>query len=597
MTSLDNTLPTSSCSSCSEYIQENRLDFDWLHPDASRVVHQICSECDAFDSDTSRLCNFCSHIRPNHLLTCRCVHDIFGDNKDGNFGIVLGTPPELVSRQKDCVFGRWCLEIVQADARLLQHTIDEKRPVSIMRWTFLERIPGEPSIGAHIGWHAHITLCYYNTTSQFPRNDMDYHRLEISHNKRRRVLATNQDDTMTEPSLPEFELEDFSTPPPVVDWTIVRLWKDTCDKAHGNCHKGAIGKLPAGFRLIDVEMECVTATSLGPVSFSALSYVWGAHAENEITARRDNLSVLMQPYSLRNLPWTVSHAMHVCKQMGQRYLWVDRLCIVQDDREDKYGQIGSLEAIYSRADLVIVAACGDGIQSGLAGVNKEFPSKQQQFLLKTFGFTLANRLRDFGAAKQSAWDRRGWTYQEAVLSKRKLYFTRAEAWWECEGGHMRESLFSDGRRKDTGYWLRTRDTGDTLATDDIYEEYRQHVEQYSARILSYPSDIYHAFRGIENALYPDGKVIHGLPEADFSRALLWYPYDLSSLRERRGGTQDTILPSWSWHPLMDTSRPAVGTVSVTPEDAYFVLSITHFASGTHGMKFTASRYLAVSHQR
>lgn len=255
------------------------------------------------------------------------------------FEIVLGTPPELISRQKGCAFCRWCLEIVQADARLLQHTIDEKNPISLKRWASLKRITYEPSIDAHIDWHVRTTLCYWNTTSQFPRNDMDYHRLEVAHNKRLRVLAANQNDTMTEPSLPEFELEDFFTPLSVIDWTIARHWKDTCDKAHGNCHKGAIGKLPGGFRLIDVEMECVTATRLGPVSFSALSYVWGACAENEITARRDNLSVLMQPHSLRNLPETVSHAMHVCKPMGQRYFWVDRLCIVQDDREDKYGQI------------------------------------------------------------------------------------------------------------------------------------------------------------------------------------------------------------------------------------------------------------------
>lgn len=82
-----------------------------------------------------------------------------------------------------------------------------------------------------------------------------------------------------------------------------------------------------------------------------------------------------------------------------------------------------------------------------------------------------------------------------------------------------------------------------------FDDYRQHVEQYSACILSYPSDMYHAFRGIENAFYPDSKVIHGLPEADFSLALLWYPYDLPSLRERRCGNQDTILPSWSWASL------------------------------------------------
>lgn len=85
-----------------------------------------------------------------------------------------------------------------------------------------------------------------------------------------------------------------------------------------------------------------------------------------MTLQRDNMSAMMQPFSLQDLPRTIPDAMRVCKQMGQRYLWVDRLCIVQDYKEDKYGQIRSLEAIYSRADLVIVAACGDNMQSGTA---------------------------------------------------------------------------------------------------------------------------------------------------------------------------------------------------------------------------------------
>ncbi|KAF7540093.1 hypothetical protein G7054_g1627 [Neopestalotiopsis clavispora] len=116
---------------------------------------------------------------------------------------------------------------------------------------------------------------------------------------------------------------------------------------------------------------------------------------------------------------------------------------------------------------------------------------------------------------------------------------------------MRENAFSihGGNTNDAGHLLRARDSIDPYAIYDTYEHYGQHVELYSQRILTYPSDIYHAFHGIENALYPDGGVLYGLPESDFNRALLWYPDDRLRLRERQCDKQDTILPSWSWASL------------------------------------------------
>ncbi|KAI0448832.1 hypothetical protein F5B21DRAFT_496299, partial [Xylaria acuta] len=70
--------------------------------------------------------------------------------------------------------------------------------------------------------------------------------------------------------------------------------------------------------------------------------------------------------------------MEACKRLDQQYLWVDRLCIVQDDKKDKYKQIRSLEAIYSCAKLVVVVVCGDSIHSGLTGIHDGFPKKKKK---------------------------------------------------------------------------------------------------------------------------------------------------------------------------------------------------------------------------
>ncbi|KAI0542595.1 heterokaryon incompatibility protein-domain-containing protein [Xylaria digitata] len=539
---------TGSCSICAGYVRQGKLDFDDQNEIAPNVAHQNCPECDEFEADKSQLCSFCSHIRPSHLLTCGYVRDLF----DGQFDIVLGTPAELHLRQEECAFCRWCLRIAQADSRLRQYTINEGKPIYIMRRINIEKLDRSRGNTASVDWQTEIILYITSKASCFIQNSVNPQYVKLGHNKISRwALPATNSATSTKPNFAN--LKTFSVAPPSVEWAVARRWKAVCEKEHRACCEKGTGKLPKNFRLVDVELESVVDAHIEPyLPFVSLSYVWGTDLSNEITARRDNISFLKQPGSLRHLPRTITHAMEVCKRLGERYLWVDRLCIVQDDKKDKYGQIRSLEAIYSRANLVIVAACGDSMHSGLTGIHDEFARDTHQIPTTIFGFTMANKLNDFGKATQSTWNERGWTYQEAVLARRKLYFTPAEIWFECVEGVQRENTFSADRasQKPLGNCLRVPDSSGTSLISDNYEDYRRHIEHYSRRILTYPSDVYHAFNGIENAFYSEGGTIFGLPESDFSRALLWYPYDWPNLQERRPGDEDVILPSWSWASLI-----------------------------------------------
>lgn len=70
-----------------------------------------------------------------------------------------------------------------------------------------------------------------------------------------------------------------------------------------------------------------------------------------------------------NLPRTVEDAITVTKNLDYRYLWVDELCIEQNDSSHRASQIGKMDRIYKGADLTIVAACGDNKNYGLPGVS------------------------------------------------------------------------------------------------------------------------------------------------------------------------------------------------------------------------------------
>jgi hypothetical protein len=74
---------------------------------------------------------------------------------------------------------------------------------------------------------------------------------------------------------------------------------------------------------------------------------------------------------MERIPITILNAIHFVRFLGERYLWVDSLCIVQDDDEDrKPEQLNSMAAIYANGSLNIVAADGSNAAYGLRGVRE-----------------------------------------------------------------------------------------------------------------------------------------------------------------------------------------------------------------------------------
>ncbi|KAI8933495.1 hypothetical protein NX059_009233 [Plenodomus lindquistii] len=136
-----------------------------------------------------------------------------------------------------------------------------------------------------------------------------------------------------------------------VDFTVLRAWLCRCRSHHFSCTRRPQSDTSlAGFKVID----CRSLSSPPKIverpwseRYVALSYVWGPPSGD--------------------WPQTVSDAIEVTKQMGERYLWVDRTCIDQTNLEEKLAVISKMDAIYAGAEFTIVCAAGDA-RSGLPGV-------------------------------------------------------------------------------------------------------------------------------------------------------------------------------------------------------------------------------------
>ncbi|SPQ23815.1 63cffc61-1eea-4624-bb7f-cad39a2ddcf1 [Thermothielavioides terrestris] len=199
---------------------------------------------------------------------------------------------------------------------------------------------------------------------------------------------------------------------------MVKGWFSFCKKRH--CETCALRKYQApeslpGFRLIDCDSSSLDVVEQQPtVEYAALSYVWGENIEEA------------GPW-----PTVISDAVLVTRQLGLRYLWVDRLCIDQEDAQTKHFLISNMDVVYRSAEITIIAAAGSTADHGLPGVGtaKRKPQPKIQIGATVLASPLENCREDI---YRSTWWTRGWTYQEGVLARRRLVFTESQVYWECE---------------------------------------------------------------------------------------------------------------------------------------------------------------------
>lgn len=164
----------------------------------------------------------------------------------------------------------------------------------------------------------------------------------------------------------------------------LQSWLNTCVNSHGiSCNQSVVTGLRRSINtimLIDVEMNCLITASVG-VKYAALSYVWGGPGVVMLQTSKNNLASLLRPGSLStdsalgSVPKTVRDAMSLVRALKVKYLWVDCLCIVQDDNESKQKHLRSMGLIYAHSFFTIIAAGAGNANQGIPGTNVPDPDR------------------------------------------------------------------------------------------------------------------------------------------------------------------------------------------------------------------------------
>ncbi|KAF2811000.1 heterokaryon incompatibility, partial [Mytilinidion resinicola] len=160
--------------------------------------------------------------------------------------------------------------------------------------------------------------------------------------------------------------------------------------------------------------------------YITLSYCWGQVPQLYLTT--DNAGHLFQRGALLSvrklIPRTIRDAMDLVTVIGERYLWVDTLCIWREDADIKHDQISEMGHVYSNALMTVMAVAGDDASHGLSVASEE-STHSLEFEWHEAASSLSEKLQH---TKHFA---RGWTYQETVLSKRCLYLTSEFVMFLC----------------------------------------------------------------------------------------------------------------------------------------------------------------------
>jgi hypothetical protein len=475
--------PESFCELCSAQVVTYELaDYRIRYPSKDEaytnaakhsLFHQSCDHCEDLDfSCQVQLCDLCRHLRVQHLLLC-------------SPSLLQSTVFRLQSSRKISDHCELCKFWVAASAS----RGDESRPDEDA-WHEM-RVTG---LGT-------FTLL----TSGQDHGVWDHIRAEISDKKYRQWV-------------PEY-----------IDGEWLRDWLQRSGPGLSEETNLSPTQTLYDLRVIDVSSNCIIQMPLDS-RYLALSYVWGSDSDANLRCTKSNVTTLSQAGILTesNLPRTILDAIQVCQWLGYRFLWVDRLCIIQDDSTEALSkQLDQMADIYNRAALTLVAATGASATHGLAGVSYARDSKQ---VVCKYGksFKLVTRtpsLEDF--LPKSTWWTRGWTYQEYIASKVLLFFTDY-------GVYLKNDRKSGNIRSEGFSWR----------SDFVNKELDlELIEEYTKKNLTHDSDILRASSGILRALYGH-RSSYGMPWDDFDRAILWRPCTFDSgLRE---STNSDVFPTWSW---------------------------------------------------
>jgi hypothetical protein len=379
-------------------------------------------------------------------------------------------------------------------------------------------------------------------------------------------------------------LDSDSTGSPA-SFELAKYWTHNCMQNHADCPKLSLGWLPKRVvdvgpsdgsaipRLIETDDQSFDCTHEDR-KFVSLSHCWGS--KQIITTTIRNIENHKRGICPNELSRTFQDAIQATRSLGERYLWIDSLCIIQDSIHDWKTQSVQMCSIYQRAAFTIMAAHAGGgdegcfvSRDGLA----QYPFRLQfrnedQKIVATACFVPEGRRAEFSSGRLQLFSR-AWVLQEQMISRARLIYSGEKIHWQCQSltgsertpedktvqfgmsdSSLQVSLFTMKGLNDDGTFM-----------GSSYQRWYRLIEDYTQRRITKTSDRLIAVEGLAQAVQERTAVpyLAGLWREHLPLGLMWFipwhtprhslewgevcnPLSTSSSSRH----EKTLAPTWSW---------------------------------------------------
>ncbi|KAF2026795.1 HET-domain-containing protein, partial [Setomelanomma holmii] len=235
------------------------------------------------------------------------------------------------------------------------------------------------------------------------------------------------------------------------------------------------------------------------------------------------------------------------------YVWIDSICIVQNDRDDWTKEAAIMGAIYENSLLTISATTAHDSTTGfLQKRRRRFkpiplehksvnPNLNQPIVLRPWLQSWTKSVE----GDTSPLSSRAWVLQERLLPPRTLHFGQERIFWERRRALVPEGdCYHDIDLKRRSYRrVAEASAPSPHSIENLHKTWFYIVQNYSIRNLTFQSDKFVAISGIArrmHALLGGNTYLVGLCRNDLLHGMLW-----TAARNGKRNS-DYVAPSWSW---------------------------------------------------
>lgn len=341
-----------------------------------------------------------------------------------------------------------------------------------------------------------------------------------------------------------------------------------CCTEHAACRNSGDAFVPTRLLYVggdDAALRlCETTTWQEHPPFVALSHCWGG--SKPLSLIRSRLDEFKKHIGLSELPNTFKDAITVARLLQVPYLWIDSLCIIQDDTTDWETEAARMADVYSKAFVVVTGSSSPNPETPFLG------PREDEWLTKTFNFPVSPgvnvpikaRKRAILAAPldqglleppfTTSWGslkrvgplyNRGWCFQEAYLATRNLHFTPGSIVFECKTHRRGEDQLAPYPSTAPGTL-----PGEPL---DPAVQWRMLVKTFTSRQLTFGGDKLPAIGGAAVTMpqAQTSRYLAGLWSEALLLDLMWQvmPWMILAGQDRESLAYDDAKggpPTWSW---------------------------------------------------